>query len=321
MQKKIYFVAPMSKWWPYFMYKEIIDNLEKELAEEYSFVLINSFWWRLKTHIIASHCVISVIPFLFRPLFTSNFFFNPRGNRRYEKRQPWLWKKLLYFAEKNLDFADLVLLPSRFLVDKLKLDKRKDKVSILPNFVDIDLYSPYLRGEAEEIKLLTITNFFYKKKWEWILKLWEVVAWFAKTTDKNIIFSIWWNDDSQIFFSIKEKFDRIIFPDNVKVKRLGFLSKSELRAVMSNNQIFLYWTGLDNFPKILLEAMASWLWLFTNNYESFWYFLPKEFLYDDVKSMMNALSMSNYTSSSQESLNTVANYDKPKIITDLKNLF
>jgi len=54
---------------------------------------------------------------------------------------------------------------------------------------------------------------------------------------------------------------------------------------LKDNDYFLYWTYLDNFPNIILEAIASKMKVLVNNFESFKYFLPKDIICNSEKEM------------------------------------
>jgi glycosyltransferase involved in cell wall biosynthesis len=82
----------------------------------------------------------------------------------------------------------------------------------------------------------------------------------------------------------------------------------------------MYRTELDNFPTIILEAMASGLVCLTNNFESFKYFLPPFVISNTEKEMINQLmtTVNNYTNAySKKCLEHAKQYDEKIITRDL----
>ena len=119
-KKKIYFLAPKNKWWTYFYYKEIVSYLDKNYWENYDVYFLNTFFDYIKLHFIKSDIIFSIIPFVFKPLFTKKYIFNLHWNYKIERKNKWLWVKLLYLTELNLWFSNKIMLTSYYLADKLK---------------------------------------------------------------------------------------------------------------------------------------------------------------------------------------------------------
>jgi glycosyltransferase involved in cell wall biosynthesis len=65
-----------------------------------------------------------------------------------------------------------------------------------------------------------------------------------------------------------------------------------------SNDRFLYWTALDNYPTVILEAMAYGMKVFVNNYESFRYFLDNNIIYENEERMIRGI-FSNRVSNAQ----------------------
>ena len=320
-RQKIVFLAPESKWWPYFVYKEISESLKEIFFDEFDFLFVNSkkdylklqfgLFWKVDV-------LFSVVPFVFRPIWVKKYIFNPRGNFEKEKKKRNLWNKLLYFARKNLDFADKIWLVSYFLADKLDFkEKYKDKIIIIPNFIDIEKYDFWEKKyDKEKYKILTITSFKFFDKWKWIINLWKVISKLWKKTDKKIVWTIVWNDNSQNFKIIKKDFDKITFKDNTKIIWKWWCSKEEIKKELKNNNYFLYWTFLDNFPNILLEAIASNMKVLVNDFESFKYFLNKKIICENEEEMVEKIL------EDKVDLTTISKFDKnsilDKIYTEIK---
>ena len=59
--------------------------------------------------------------------------------------------------------------------------------------------------------------------------------------------------------------------------------------ILKNNDYFLYWTYLDNFPGVILEAIASRIKVLVNDFESFKYFLPKDIICKNEDEMVEKI--------------------------------
>lgn len=313
---KIAFIAPETKWWPYFVYKEIVEWLKEKYSDELDIQFFNSKKDWLKLHFMKYDFIFSVIPFLFKPIWCNKYIFNPRWNFELEKKKNKLWNKLLYLARNNLKFADNIWLVSYFLADKLDFkNKYNDKILIIPNFIDIKEYDFWKRKiDNEKYKILTITSFKFYDKWKWIINLWNVISKLWKKTNKNIEWTIIWNDDSEFFLRIKKEFDKIDFDSHISIKWLWWSNKKTIKNQLKNNDIFLYWTYLDNFPNILLEALASNMKLLVNNFESFKYFLNENVICENENNMINKILLKeNY-------FQDIRIYEKNKISGIIYNL-
>jgi len=321
MDKKIRIalVAPTTKWWPYHIYKKL-ENILPKYGFEVEF--INSRRWYIKAHFKRYDCVLSVLPFLFKPLRAKKYYFNPRWNRRLERSKKSLGNKLLYLAEHNLKIADKIILPSMFLADKLWFQKKySHKITIVPNFMNFDEYHGHIRESLhEKLDIVTVTSFKFYKKWEGILNLWKVVKEAWDRLNKEINWIIIGNDTSENFRQIHKEFQKIEFGPNIHINRKWRADKEWIISELNKNDIFLYRTELDNFPTIILEAMASGLVCLTNNFESFKYFLPPFVISNTEQEMTNQLVniVENYTKEySKKWLEYAEKYDEKIIIKDL----
>lgn len=291
MKKKIVFMAPETKWWPYYIYKDLFEWLKNAYWKEFDvyFYHTKKDWIRL--HFQKFDYIFSVVPFLFKPLWAKNFIYNLRWNFEIEKKRKWLWNKLLYLSKWNLRFCDNIMLTSYFLADKLNFRKRyENKIFILPNFIYIKEYNFWERKfDNTNYKVLTITSFKFYKKWKWILDLWTVISALWKKTDKKIFWTIVWNDDWKNFEKIKKIFDNIPFWKNIEIYWKWWLDKQEIKNILRNNDYFLYRTELDNFPNILLEAIWSKMKVLVNDFESFQYFLDKKIICKNSEDMVKKI--------------------------------
>lgn len=279
MKKKIYFLAPKNEWWTYFYYKEISEYFIKNHSELYEVYFCHSLKDYIKLHFIKADIIFSIIPFFFQPMGAKKYFFNLHGNYKKERKNSWLWVKLLYLTELNLWLSDKIILTSYFLADKLNFrEKYNNKIEILPNFVN-EIEEKNIQSTENTFHFLTITSFKFYDKWRGIIHLWKVIQkiW-QYYHDKDIVFTIVGVDKSYNFFQIKKEFDTLEFSQNIKIIFKWWLNKNEIKNEFLTHNTFLYWTYLDNYPGVILEAIQYNLKVFTNNFESFEYFLDNNIL-------------------------------------------
>jgi len=62
---------------------------------------------------------------------------------------------------------------------------------------------------------------------------------------------------------------------------------------LKDNDYFLYWTYLDNFPNIILEAIASNMKVLVNSFESFGYFLDEKIICKNESEMVEKVCSNN----------------------------
>jgi hypothetical protein len=293
MKKKIVFIAPKNEWGTYFFYKDITSWLFN--TKEYEVIFVNSFFWWLKYHFIQTDIIFSIIPFLFKPIWTKKYFFNLHWNYKLERKNKWLWVKLLYLSELNLWFSDKIILTSYYLSDKLSFTKKySNKIEILPNFVK-DIETKSKLSKENDLNFLTITSFKFFNKWKWIINLWNVIkrVW-EKYSDKIINFTIVWNENNEIFIKIKKDFAKISFTNNVKIHFRWWLNKIELEKELLTHNTFLYWTELDNYPWTVLDAINYDLKVLVNNFESFKYFLDENIICKNEDEMFHKILKKDY---------------------------
>jgi len=319
---KIALVAPKTKWWPYHIYKKLENVLSKQGFEVEFMHSISGY---IKAHFKRCDCVLSVLPFLFRPLRTRKYYFNPRGNWEIEKHKKTIGNKLQYLSKHNLKIADKIILPSLFLADKLWFRHTYEKkIVIMPNFIDCNEYNWHIRESLQQkLHIITVTSFKFYKKWESILSLGNVIKNVGKLLNKEIAWTIIGNDTSENFKSIHKKFEEIEFSKNTHIDWKWWMNKEQIIQELGKNDIFLYRTGLDNFPTIVLEGMASGLVCLTNNFESFRYFLPSFVISNTEKEITEKLVniVNNYNKEySKKCLEYVKQYDESVIIKDLIDL-
>lgn len=299
-KKKIYFLAPKNKWGTYYYYKNISEYLIQNHSDTLDVYFVNSLIDYIKLHFIKTDYIFSIIPFFFKPIFAKKYIFNLHWNFKIERKNQWLGVKLLYLSELNLLFSDKIMLTSFYLADKLMFrEKYNDKIIIVPNFVEKN-FRKNKKLEKNDYNFMTITSFKFYKKWKWIINLWNVVKNIAnQNLDKNIKFTIIWNEENRIFYAVKSEFDKINFWKNVNIFWKWWLNKEQIEKEFLMNNTFLYWTELDNYPWVILDALNYNLRVYTNNYESFKYFLDENILCGDIDEMEKKCQNKNYKNNTE----------------------
>ena len=314
---KIAFLAPISKWWPYYIYKDLVKWLNKKYPNELDVILFNSKKDWLKLHFVKYDYIFSVIPFVFKPLWTKKYIFNPRWNFELEKKKNKLWNKLLYLAINNLKFSDNVWLTSYFLADKLGFkNKYSDKMIIIENFVNFDDNKKIKDfNNKNELKVLTVSSTKFLEKGKWIIDLWKEIS---KIKNINIKWTIiaWWEEVNKI--KLQNEFNDIIFWNNITIDWIDWVDKDKLINYYIESDIFIYWTRLDTFWTTILEAMSYWLPCILLEYELWKYIFPKEIISINIeKNLLEILN--NYNKYSKESLKIVRDFSLDNSITKLHN--
>gem|GEM_PF-4003744 len=72
------------------------------------------------------------------------------------------------------------------------------------------------------------------------------------------------------------------------------MNKDEIKNEFLTHNTFLYWTYLDNYPGVILEAIQYNLRVFTNNFESFGYFLDKNIICKSEEEMFHKILKKDY---------------------------
>lgn len=310
-KKKIVFLAPKNEWWTYYYYKDISDYLIQNHSDEFDVYFCNSLFDYIKFHFLKVDIIFSIIPFLFKPLFVKRYIYNLHWNYKVERKIKWLWVKLLYLSELNLWFSDSIMLTSYYLADKLNFkNKYEKKIVIVPNFVK-EIINKNEQLLENDFNFLTITSFKFFEKWKWILNLWKVIKqlWYS-IADKKILFTIVWNEDNDNFFKIKSEFDKINFPNNVTINWKWWVSKKDLEKEFLKHNTFLYWTELDNYPWVVIDAINYNLKVFVNNFESFKYFLNDEIICKNEEEMTEKIMKGKYIKSQLYTIKSILNLIK-----------
>lgn len=167
------------------------------------------------------------------------------ADHRMEKN---IWKFLFPKAIKK---ADVLTTTSRFLKEVLDLH---DAI-VIPNAILPERYNLTKHGEKDTIKLVIVTAFYFPKKAKGILNLAEILAKAQRMTEKNIECKV--VGGGPYLDEIKNKVRK-----DAKIDFVGFRQNS--RKIIKKSDIFVYYSGHDNLPTAVLEAMACGLPVVTN---------------------------------------------------------
>lgn len=317
---KVAFMAPSTKWWPYYLYKEIVEWLNKKYWNKLDVHFFNtkSAWFKL--HFTKYDYIFSVIPFLFKPLKTKKYYYNIHGNFETERKRKNIWNKLLYLARFNIYFCDKIVLNSMFLSDKLRFNyKYKDKIIIIPNHINLEEKELKIKKikDKECLNLLTVSSTKFLEKWMWIIDLWQQIS---KIKNKKIKWTIiaWW--DKQNKYIIEKDFKKIKFNKNISINWIGWIEQSNLQSYYKNADIFIYWTRLDTRWLTIMEAMSYGLPIILLKYELWKYIYPEIIITNNIEYKLKDI-IKNYIQYSKISIDFLKNkYSLNKVSKEIFKL-
>lgn len=168
------------------------------------------------------------------------------GNYKIENK---IWKNLYKIAIKK---AKKITVPSEFLKKEIDLQK----VDIIPNGIFFDEFKEIRYKTTGNINLLTITKFYFEDKAKAILNIMDILEDIKKEKKINFSYTV------VGLGSFLEEIKKISKKYSFKINFLGF--RKDIKEIMNNNDIFLYYSHHDNLPIVILEAMASGLPVITN---------------------------------------------------------
>lgn len=154
------------------------------------------------------------------------------------------------FVPKTITQADVITIPSQYLKQKLDLGK----AIVIPNAVVPEGFKLAQHGARDELNLITITNFYFPDKVKGLL---SVIGILNKIQSHRFNYTI--IGGGPYLGTIK----RQIGGTRVNVRFTGFLPDS--RPALAASDIFLYYSFHDNFPNVILEAMACGLPVITSS--------------------------------------------------------
>ena len=175
------------------------------------------------------------------------------GNFMNEKK---IYRRLYKMA---LNIAKVITTPSQFMYDAVPLP---EKTQIIPNCVEPIKYENTLK----EPSFITVMNFDFKDKAEGLKK---VIAMLSRMDFKEYSYTV--VGDGKYLEDVK-KFVKELGLD---INFVGY--QTNVYQYLQKATLFIYYSELDNFPLVLLEAMNAGVPVITNNVGA-----VKEFIKDGV---------------------------------------
>ena len=140
-----------------------------------------------------------------------------------------------------------------FLKERLNL---QDAI-VIPNAIFPEQFGMVKHADKDAINLVTIHGFYFKDKAKGILDVLEVLDSLPEEVRKNINYTVVGGGPylKEVMAEAKKY--------NVNVQFTGMLPSP--REVLEGSDIFIYYSHHDNFPIVILEAMACGLPVVTNS--------------------------------------------------------
>lgn len=271
------FMAPTRKWWPYHMYNDLVNFINKNNKST-----IKAFFFSTKKEWISLHfrkfdCIVSAVPFLFKPLFVNKVFINIHWNFKEERKKITIWKLPLYLMEWNIKWSTIIV-SSKFIPHVTNISK---PVIIIENFVQQSSGTLNEKIINQPIQLLTVSSTKFREKASWIVDLAKSLVDLWRTWN-TFVWTIvaWWN--KEIYANIKHQISLINIPKCCTIKYYERKTKDELKMLYSKCDIFLYWTRLDTRWITIMEAMIHGLPVVLLPYEAWKYIYPEDIITSDV---------------------------------------
>jgi glycosyltransferase involved in cell wall biosynthesis len=208
-------------------------------THELSRVLLSSFY---PTADITHSMDVPMFPIL--KALKGPLLFTIHGDYRNENTP---WRRFYPWA---IQRADAITTASLYLKDKLGLAK----ATVIPNAVFPERFQVVTHRDKEIINLVTTSNLGFLEKARGILDILQILH---ALGDSRVRYKV--VGDGFYLRQIKQEAAKYA----VKVEFTGFLP--DPRQALGASDIFLYYSHLDNFPIVILEAMASGLPVVTSD--------------------------------------------------------
>jgi glycosyltransferase involved in cell wall biosynthesis len=168
--------------------------------------------------------------------------YNPDRFRIEHKILSPIWRKVVADADHLVCLSETL----KSLVDK---HYSGDNISVIPNGIDITLFQPIKKKRK---RILIVSRMFERKGIQYFLKALDGLE---LDHEVNIV------GDGPYLQTLK----RMVDGQSKKIKFWGWLehNSSELKALYETSSIFVFPSESENFPIVLLEAMAAGLAIIT----------------------------------------------------------
>jgi glycosyltransferase involved in cell wall biosynthesis len=162
-------------------------------------------------------------------------------------------KLLNPFWKKIAENAECITSPTEYLsnliIENFNSKKCYNKIEVVPNGTHPENFNP----KEKEKKILVVTRLFERKGVQYVIDAMKDI-----TEYKLIICG-----DGPYKGQLKQQIDRLKLGD--KVQLLGYVSDERLKYEYETSSVFVLPSSAENFPVVLLEAMASGCAIITSN--------------------------------------------------------
>jgi len=158
-----------------------------------------------------------------------------------------IWQR---FYPKTIAQAHAITVPSHYLKQRLGLENAQ----VIPNALFPERFTTVQHGAKDQLNLISVMSFYFSDKVEGVPKIIEMIG-----KIKNHRFKYTVIGGGRYLSAVKNQ----VTNTKVNVNFTGFLP--DPKSYLAASDIFLYYSFHDNFPNVILEAMASGLPVITNN--------------------------------------------------------
>lgn len=160
---------------------------------------------------------------------------------------------LAKYYPKAIRQASALTTSSSYLKEKIPLPG----ATLIPNAVYPEKFRLAKHGTRQKLNLATVMNFYFEGKVKGIIDMLNILRDSGLSNFRHVIVGDGPYREQLEKYATDTKMD-IIFTGTLQ----------DVSLVLSNSDIFLYYTHQDSFPNVVAEAMASGLPVLTNNFGS-----------------------------------------------------
>ncbi len=182
------------------------------------------------------------LPYIITPHGSDVPGYNPNRFAFQHKLLSPIWKKITSKTEK-------IICPSEYIRSLILQQNINTKTYVLPYGFDVDKFNP---NQKKQNRILIVTRMFERKGIQYFLK---ALKGFKNNYEVNIV------GDGPYLGSLK----RIANDLKLNVNFWGFLDNQskKLKELYETSRIFTFVSEAENFPVVLLEAMAAGMAIIT----------------------------------------------------------
>ena len=253
--------------------------------------------------------IVSSVPFLWRPK-CQKFILNIHGDFRKERGFSSPGKILAHWYPKNMQFADEIIFPSKWLSDQFFDEKNL----VIHNLIDETIFEKNISRNPENNEFFTITSFHFWEKWRGVLEIIKNL----ENLKKPYIFHIF--GDGKFQKIIEKKLPKINFGTIIWH---WFSRKKTIFKTISHNAIFIYASDLDVIPMSILETMQQDFPVCIKKIPQFQEFFDDAICFQNMGEFVQIIEeiQQNRENNKKISQTILKNFDEEKILEAWKNIF